>query len=155
LLGYHQVQDCRHIPNFYYYSKNCCYLDLYKHTHTTKLFYFLSLLFSCIFLNNRNILFVYPETNYNYLPISNKIIFNRAFKDFLRLFSFFRIGVVIFVGLQKTIQLRKLLRRCGIICITVDSQNTIGDWNISTTHNINIGGFLYRIILQQYLNRLQ
>lgn len=136
-------------PNYYHYSKDFCYIRTHKTIHANSIFYFLGVLFRCVLLANKNILFVNKHINYNYLPITNSILFNRTYSGFLKLFAFFRIGVVIFIGLQKTIQIRRALRRCGIICIVVDSRGGFGDLYINSNNNTK--EFLHKTVLQQYI----
>jgi len=74
-----------------------------------------------LFSNNKNIVFINYDYNYNYLPISNENFFNRSNKYLQKLFIYFNVGAIIFFNLNKKKFIIKKLHKFKLINISLDS----------------------------------
>jgi hypothetical protein len=83
-------------------------------------FYKLIALFQNIFSINKNILFVDYYYNFNYLPITNQILFSRSSKYFNKFLKYFDVSVVLFLNLKKKKFIFKKLFSNKVINISSD-----------------------------------
>lgn len=105
------------------------------------------------FFFNKNIIFIDHNHNYNYLPITNKVIFNRSIKNIFKLFKFFRVGVVCYLDFgKKDFFLTKLLR---FKYINISLNNSINhknmDLNLNLPNSKLANYIIYIFIMNLYL----
>ena len=58
-------------------------------------------LISVLLLNNKSIIFLDYYNNYNYLPISNSMLFSRSSKKLLKTIHYFNVSAVFFFNFKK------------------------------------------------------
>ena len=120
-----------------YYSNNCTITTITSFKFK-KLIFFpnssfnkLTILLNTLFLNNKNILFVDYNFNYNYLPVNNINFFSRSTKYLHKLLVYFNVGAVIFLNLNKKFFLIKKLHKFRHINISVNSKPSNSSFDIS------------------------
>ena len=125
--------------------------DLFKYCLSTSITAKLRMLLQCVFLNNKNILFLSDHFNFNYLPIDNKKILKRSAKSFKKIIKYFNVSVVIFIDLKKSIFFYKILQKYKIINITVGKSFCRSDFFIKLENNDISKYLFYLFILHFYL----
>ena len=68
---------------------------------SNKTFKKLNFLLESILILNKNILILDSNYNYNYLPLSNQLIFTRSKKKFYKLLKYFDISILLYLDLKK------------------------------------------------------
>ncbi len=134
---------------------------LFKPLFSNKLFGFtinnnfnkLIKLFQNILTLNKNILFIDFNFNFNYLPVTNTILFSRSAKSFNKVLKYFNISFVVFLNLNKKKFIFKKLFSSKVINISTDN-NTFSnkfDLNLSLPQNKLINYILYLCVMNIYL----
>ena len=129
------------IPNYY--------LQFFFNKNLKKIFSVLQV----VFLSKCNVLFMDFNFNFNYLPISNALLFNRSSKQLSKLIKFFNVGLILVFDLNNKPFYAKKILNLGIITLTSDScfvQNVL-DLNIAVNNPV-YNYTLYITTLQLYLN---
>lgn len=78
-------------------------------------------LISNLLSTGSNLLFVDFETNYNYLPISNNLLFSRSFLKLTKLIKYFDIAAIFFINLKKKKFVFKKLYNSKLINISLSN----------------------------------
>ncbi len=109
---------------------------------------------STIFTLNKNVLFVDINTNYNYLPINNSLVFNRSFKKLTKLIKYYDIHLIFYINLKKKNFLFKKLLNCNIINISLSKKLISKKFDLSFDFDDNyIYIYIFYIyFLKTYLN---
>lgn len=131
--------------NFVYF-----YIFFQKHINIKKLINLSSVLY-CLFIGNKNILFISDSINYNYIPIRNSDILKRSSKNLVKLFKYFNIGLVITFNIQKLNFFCKVFKKYLIINVVVGAFFKEADYNIDCSNNAIIQYMLYVNTMQIYL----
>jgi hypothetical protein len=105
-----------------------------------------------LFSFNKNLLFVDIESNYNYLPIDNNILFSRSSSKLHKVIKYFNIAAIVYINLKKKKFIFKKLYNSNLISISLS--NTLiknkFDLNLSTNNKIILYMF-YLIVLNLYI----
>ncbi len=128
---------------------NCFFFNVFDKFFFKKIFYLLTNLF----FTNHNALFVDLETNYNYLPIDNKVLFSRSFSTLHKYIKYFNIGLIFYINLKKKKFIFKKLYGCNLINVSL-SNNLIEnkfDLNLNIKNNLHLYVF-YLFVVNLYLN---
>lgn len=129
--------------NFIFF-KNFLYKNNFK-----KILYLVS---NVLFLK-KNVLFVDSDTNYNYLPITNDIIFDRSFKKLSKVVKYFDIAAIFYLNLKKKKFIFKKLYYCNTINVSLSEKLVSKKFDLS----FQFGGnefykyLFYLLILKVYL----
>ena len=112
----------------------------------------LTFLVANLFSFNKNLLFVDIETNYNYLPIDNSVLFSRSFSKLHKLIKYFNIAVVCYINLKKKKFVFKKLYDSNLINVSLS--NTLVrnkfDLNLNITSKVVLYVF-YLMVLNLYI----
>lgn len=108
--------------NSFFFKKTNFYLTqtLFINFLPKKFIKKLTVLFTNVFLSNSNVLFMHFNQNYNYLPISNKILFSRSSKNLLKFIKFFNVSVILHMDLKKKNFIFKKMFRYKLINISLN-----------------------------------
>jgi hypothetical protein len=79
-----------------------------------------------LFSFKKNLLFVDLDTNYNYLPINNNIIFNRSSSKLYKLIKYFDVALIFYINLKKKKFIFKKLYSCNVLNVSL-SNNFVKD----------------------------
>ena len=82
----------------------------------------ITLLLTNMFNFGYNAIFLDINTNYNYLPIDNSLLFNRSFSSLKKLLTYFNVGLVFYINLKKKKFILKKLIKCNFINISLSSE---------------------------------
>ena len=110
-------------------------------------------LINTLFSNNKNIIIIDYNYNYNYLPLSNKNLLGRSEKNLQKLLTYFNIGSVIFLNLNKKLSLFKKLFKFRLINVSLNTELVSSNFDIHIDlPNTPITHYLvYTFILNTYL----
>ncbi len=136
-------------------------IQLTKLIPNNKLFYFilnnsfnkLIKLVEGVFFFNKNVLFVDFNFNFNYLPITNKILFSRSSKYFNKFLKYFNVSIVFFFNLNKKKFIFKKLLSNNVINISLDKDTYLKkfDLNLPISNNYLTNYILYISIMGVYI----
>jgi hypothetical protein len=100
-----------------------------------------------------NILVIDYNSNYNYLPITQKSIFNRSTKDFFKTIRYFNIGVILYLNINKKNFILKKFLNFNLINISLSDKTSqkIFDFNVGISNNPLYVYIIYITILNFYL----
>ena len=88
-------------------------------------------LLSNLFFINKNIIFIDINVNYNYLPISNTLLFNRSFKGLNKFIKYFNVVMVFYLDLNKKKFIFKKLYNHNLINISVSDKFSKNKFDLS------------------------
>ena len=92
----------------------------------------------------KNLIFVDYDINYNYLPISNSLLFSRSKKNLHKLIKYFDISIIIFFNTNsKLFTVKNLLK---LKLINISSNNTFLEKNVDFCLNIP-NNYIYNYII--------
>lgn len=137
------------IKNEKFYTSTLCFNYFNKNSNLKQLTYVVSNLF---FLH-KNVLFVDYNVNYNYLPITNNLLFSRSFKKLSKLIRYFDIAVIFYVDLSKKKFIFKKLYNCNVINVSL-TNNFVSkkfDLNLNFINNYVYTYLFYLIVMDLYL----
>lgn len=139
-----KIYLCFHKNSFFYKNVNF-YLTqtLFTNLLPQRFIKKLVTLFTNVFLGGGNVLFMNHNNNYNYLPISNKILFSRSSKYLLKFIKFFNVGVIIHMDLKRKNFIFKKMFRYKLINISLN--------NVIVSNNLDIKINLPNSELTNYL----
>ncbi len=143
--------DYKFKNNFLFFNQNFLILKSFLLKNNFKKILYIV---STIFTLNKNILFVDINTNYNYLPINNNLVFNRSFKKLTKLIRYYDIHLIFYINLKKKNFLFKKLLNCNVINISLSKKLISKKFDLSFDFDDN---YIYMYIfyvffLKTYLN---
>lgn len=97
-------------------------------------------------------MFVDIDTNLNYLPISNSVIFSRSFSKLYKLIKYFDVSLVFYMNLKKKKFIFKKVYGCNVINVSL-SKSLVGtkfDLNLNLKNNIQLY-VLYLFVVSTYI----
>lgn len=108
---------------------------------------------SKLFYLNKNILFVDKNTNYNYLPVNNELIFNRTSNNLNKIVKYFNIALIFYLDLKKKKFIFKKLYACNLINVSVSPKliKNKFDLNLNCINNPIYMYLLYILVINTYL----
>ncbi len=112
----------------------------------------LTFILSNLFYLNKNLLFVDVDTNYNYLPIKNDVLFNRSFSKLPKLIKYFDIALIFYINLKKKKFIFKKLYNCNLINVSLTSElvDSKFDFSLPFKDKLSIYVF-YLFVLNFYI----
>lgn len=108
---------------------------------------------SCLFILNKNIIFVDINTNYNYLPISNELLFSRSFKRLDKFIKYFNVTMILYLDLNNKKFVFKKLYNYNLINVSVSSKFSYKkfDLNLNFLNNQIYSYLFYLSVMGLYL----
>lgn len=130
-----QQTQLKQLPTIYNFGKNI--LSLYH----------------CLFVSDKNIIFIGARNNINYLPISNKSFSSRSPQKLLKLLRFYNVGCIVYFNFKKSKYLYKILSKSKTINVVFGntSKNSKVDFIMQIYNNPLQEYMVYLVILQLYL----
>ena len=100
-----------------------------------------------------NVLFIDINYNYNYIPISNKILFSRSLRDLYKYIKMFNVNVVLLLDIGKKKFVLTNLSKLNIIRISANSEvdNSNLDLNLGGANSPYINYIVYTLVVDSYL----
>jgi hypothetical protein len=131
------------------YTQHKYYLQFFFDKNFKKILHVLQVLF----VTNNNVLFIDFSFNFNYLPIKNELLFNRSYKQLLKLVKFFNVGLILVFNLNNKPFYAKKILNLGVVSLSASScfAKNVLDLNVST-NNLVYNYTLYIATLQLYVN---
>jgi hypothetical protein len=101
-----------------------------------------------VFCTNGNVIFVDYDNNYNYLPISNSIIFDKSSIDLCKYIKYFNVKLFLFINLGKKNYLLKRLINFNLLNISLNCDTSYTDMELFIKNkNSEIVNYTVYIIL--------
>ena len=101
----------------------------------------------------KNLIFVDYDINYNYLPISNSLLFSRSKKNLHKLIKYFDISIIIFFNTNSKLFTVKSLLKLRLI--NISSNNTFlhknVDFCLNIPNNYIYNYIIYILVIKLYL----
>lgn len=124
-LSFHHNEILKNHKPIFYPKHNV--LNFFNQNKFNNLFITLYNTFSL----NKNILFIDYGYNYNYLPVTNKELFSRSYKNVYKIIKFFNISVVIYLSLNKKNFSFKKLHNLKLVNVSLSASNISNKFDIS------------------------
>lgn len=109
--------------------------------------------FNNIFFSKTNCLFIDFDFNFNYLPITNNVIFNRNNRLLLKFVKYFNVSTLVFFNVNKKLFIFNKLSSYKLINISVnnDLKNTKMDFCVNLPNTRLHNYLLYCLISNIYI----
>ncbi len=112
----------------------------------------LMFLLTNLFHNNNNVLFVDIDTNYNYLPVSNNILFNRSFSKLYKIIKYFKVGLVFYINLKKKKFIFKKIYNSNVINVSLSDDFIKNKFDLGFNIKSPVGLYVfYLFVLNIYI----